>query len=432
MSLKPKVFGLASAGLALAIIVFFAIGSLNTEQAAGSSNPAPKAKVLAASISVTPTSGPPNLTIAIIGSGFTSTTTAGGAGPSGVHQITGSGVSFISIAGILLGSPHVTYPIDLDTSGTLATTAVIPVTNASLSAGSITVFVTDDKSVSASTTFTIPQRTFTLDPATSRRGSTVTATGAGFPSSNPGFTGTFSVKIDYAGTQVVDVVPDSAGEFEIAFTVPLDAVIPSTNTVTATVVQKPASSTATHSVPTASISVAPTEGPPGSSVTVTATNFDAFAPVSSITLGNVQVLPSPGPNTDADGAFSGDIQVPGLPTGNQLIVAKVRGITAGATFKITASLIPATPTPTPTPTPGLVVEPTTGLAPLLNADNLVRVWSFNNSTKAWTFFDPRPAANTIIGMTAAEVYWINVFSDQTVTLNSQQRVLTAGWNLLSW
>ena len=231
---------------------------------------------------------------------------------------------------------------------------------------------------------------------------------------------------------MVDVVPDSAGEFEIAFTVPLDAVIPSTNTVTATVVQKPASSTATHSVPTASISVAPTEGPPGSSVTVTATNFDAFAPVSSITLGNVQVLPSPGPNTDADGAFSGDIQVPGLPTGNQLIVAKVRGITAGATFKITASLIPATPTPTPTPTPGLVVEPTTGLAPLLNADNLVRVWSFNNSTKAWTFFDPRPAANTIIGMTAAEVYWINVFSDQTVTLNSQQRVLTAGWNLLSW
>ena len=71
----------------------------------------------------------------------------------------------------------------------------------------------------------------------------------------------------------------------------------------------------------------------------------------------------------------------------------------------------------------------------MNAANLLRVWHFNNSTKSWTFFDPRPAfasANTIINMATGEVYWINVFGDQTVTLNSQQRILTAGWNLLSW
>ena len=103
------------------------------------------------------------------------------------------------------------------------------------------------------------------------------------------------------------------------------------------------------------------------------------------------------------------------------------------------------PSPTSTPTPFATpiaiptlsagVEPAAGLTPVLNADNLVRVWHFNNSTKAWTFFDPRSAfsaANTIIQLTAGEVYWINVFSDQTVTLNMRQKVLSAGWNLISW
>ena len=88
---------------------------------------------------------------------------------------------------------------------------------------------------------------------------------------------------------------------------------------------------------------------------------------------------------------------------------------------------------TPTLPPG--VEPAAGLTSLLNADNLVRVWHFDNSTKAWTFFDPRPAfsaANTIVRLTMGEVYWINVFSDQTVTLNRRQKVLSAGWNLISW
>ena len=93
------------------------------------------------------------------------------------------------------------------------------------------------------------------------------------------------------------------------------------------------------------------------------------------------------------------------------------------------------PMPMPTPTPVPAVEPAVALHPLLDSDHLVRVWTFNNSTKTWTFFYPRPAfaaANTIIVMTSGQVYWINVLSKQTPTLNGQQRVLSAGWNLLSW
>lgn len=434
----PRKFGLALAGLAVAVavIAFFSIGALDSEQAAGSSNPAPKGNILAAAISVTPTNAVPNQTVAIVGSGFTVAATAGGAGPNGVHQITGSGVSFIKIADITLGPPHVIYPIDLDTGGNFVATAVVPVTAATLSAGSITVVATDDKLVTATTTFTVPQRTLTLDPDSGRRGSTVTATGGAFPASNPGITGSFSVNIDYAGTQLASVVPDSSGDFELTFTVPVDAAIPSDNIVTASLVgQQSATSTDTHSVPAASMSVAPDESPPGSSVTVSGSNFPAFAPVSSLKVGTAQVLPSLGPTTDVDGAFSSDILVPGLLTGTHVVVATVGGVAAVTTFKITEPLIAPTPTPTPTPTPAPVVEPVAGLALLLDADNLVRVWNFNNSTKAWTFFDPRPsfaAANTITGMTSGQVYWINVLTDQTVNLNGQQRVLAGGWNLLSW
>ena len=134
--------------------------------------------------------------------------------------------------------------------------------NSGQAAGSINIAATDDAVVTATTTFSVPQRTFTLDPVTSRRSTTVTATGTGFPSSNPGATGSFTMKIDYPGSQVADVVPDSSGDFETTFKVPVSAVIPSSNTVIATVVGKTATSTTTHSVPSASISLTPTEGPP--------------------------------------------------------------------------------------------------------------------------------------------------------------------------
>ena len=102
-------------------------------------------------------------------------------------------------------------------------------------------------------------------------------------------------------------------------------------------------------------------------------------------------------------------------------------------FTVWDPVLAPTRTPTPTPTPS--VPPAVALEPLLISDNLLRVWSFDNATKVWTFFDPRPAfaaANTITGMNAGQVYWINVVSDSTLILNGRFRALNSGWNLLSW
>jgi hypothetical protein len=147
------------------------------------------------------------------------------------------------------------------------------------------------------------------------------------------------VNIDYASIQVASVTPDNPGDFEVTFSVPIGVSIPSSNTVTATIVSRPATSTASHSVPSASISVASGASPSGSSVAVTGSHFPGFAPVSSLKIGNVQVLPPPGPNTDVDGTFTSDIIVPDLPPGSQVLQAIVGGITAISTFTITAPLV---------------------------------------------------------------------------------------------
>ena len=430
-----RAYGFAFAAIAVAVIAFLSVGALKSEKTASASNPALNANLLAASLSLSPSTAIPNQSIGIVGNGFTTVATSGGGGAAGVHRITGSGSSYISIAGITLGSPHANYPIDLDSSGNFVANAIVPVTAATLTAGSVTVSVTDDAGVTATATLTVPQRTLTLDPISSHRGSEVTATGAGFPADNPGLTGSFPVAIDYAGTQIVNVTPDSSGAFVTTFSVPLGASIPSTNTVTATVIARGSKSTASHSVPSASITASPTESSSGSDVTVTASNFPAFAPVSSLTIGSVQVLPSGGINTDKDGAFTSSILVPDLPNGNQVLQAIAGGLTAISSITITPPLVAPTATPSPTPTPVPVVGPAIALDPLMVNDNLVRVWNFNNSSKTWTFFDPRPAfasVNTIIDMASGQVYWINVLSSQTVTLNGQERALSTGWNLLSW
>ena len=63
------------------------------------------------------------------------------------------------------------------------------------------------------------------------------------------------------------------------------------------------------------------------------------------------------------------------------------------------------------------------------------MWTFDNATKVWSFFDPRPAfadVNTITGVQPGLVFWINLVFDQTVILNGRLRNLNSGWNLVSW
>ena len=143
-------------------------------------------------------------------------------------------------------------------------------------------------------------------------------------------------------------------------------------------------------------------------------------------------------NTDSDGHFiAASLLVPGLDPGRYALVVTVgtgsQETTAVGIFEVTAQEQGTSSK-----------SPEAGFAPLLDADNLERVFNFRNSTKDWIFYDPRPAfaaANTLKELRNREIYWLKVRRDQDVTLNGKaQRVSCANkgtasencWNLVVW
>ena len=390
-------------------------------------------------LSISPSTAVPNESIVIFGANFSAVNVAGGTGPNGTHQITGSGVSVITLGGPILQSPFVSYPIDLDSGGSWVANVIIPATGVALISGSLQVWATDSGGASASAGVNIRSRTITLDPIEGRLGSVIKVKGVGFPARNGSSPDLFNVNIDYNGRFLMRVTPDSTGEFEATITVPINALIPSTNFVRATVAGTAADATAEHKVPAATISISPQEGPSGIIFTVTGTNFRPFFPVANLTIGVPSVLPSSSITTDKDGSFTISNRLPQLPEGTHAVVATVGGLLASVSFKVSRPTGPPTPTPRPTPSP--LAGPYVALAPLIEAGNLVRVWHFDPATQnnppnfGWSLFDPRAvfaSANTVREMRTRQFYWISVRDNQTVTLNGKERVFYSGWNPVTW
>ena len=126
--------------------------------------------------------------------------------------------------------------------------------------------------------------------------------------------------------------------------------------------------------------------------------------------------------------------MPGLDPGRYALVVTVgsgsRETTVSALFEVTE--------------PTSSISPGAGLALLLDADNLERVFYFRNSTKDWLFYDPLPefaAANTLKELRNGEIYWLKVRRDQDVKLNRKARKFSCTgegtksencWNLVVW
>ena len=67
---------------------------------------------------------------------------------------------------------------------------------------------------------------------------------------------------------------------------------------------------------------------------------------------------------------------------------------------------------------------------MAEADKFARVWTVNNETKVWTFFDPRPKfvrANNLLELVTGNVYWVEIEKDQSVALNGTERSPFSGW-----
>ncbi len=104
MDLRPKLVFL------MVLAVFLAVSGANLGSGVASAS-------LAATFNVTPQTALPNQTVLLLGTGFSQSTTSGGAGFFGAHQVTGFGGSVVSVGDVPLASPNVTYPIDFDGDG---------------------------------------------------------------------------------------------------------------------------------------------------------------------------------------------------------------------------------------------------------------------------------------------------------------------------
>lgn len=414
MDLRPKFVFLMALAVSLAVL------------GADSGSPA-----FASELIVSPQTAVPNQRVLLTGQGFTVSAVPGGNGPSGSHQITGVGESVISVGGTPLSSPFAFYPVNFDSSGDWVSVISIPINDVTVAGGAITIKAVDDQGQMQTVQVIIDGPKITLDPATSRVNTNVTVIGKGFPSSNSLNRANSQVPIAYDGFPVKVVSVDDTGAFTTTVRVPSTTSIPSSNIVRASVLGFDRSAVAVHSVPDPSVTLSPTFGVPGTAVTVSGQGYPPGVLINNVRVGNINVSGSAAISTDADGSFVTFFSMPVFSPGLQNVFATAGNSTGGNVFSVSEG----TPVLQPLPSPPPSIEPAEGLVALTQGENLRRVWTFNNGSKTWEFFDPRPAfaiANTIRTMVPGRIYWLQLNRNQSASINGKGVSLLGGWNLVPW
>jgi hypothetical protein len=381
----------------------------------------------APSITLSPATAQSNQAIALLGQNFT----AGG----------GASLASVTVGGALVPPSKLNFgaPVTVDHGGKFVANLIIPLNAASLEGGTVTVSAQDSAGKSATATLTIPQPSLSVSPAVSRLSSTVTVSGSNFPRDNSsmGADDVAGVVLEYevAANQfrrVATASLDHSGSFTATFTVPANAPAPSSeNQVRATISGVAGQVSAKHSVLSSSFTLSPPSGTAGASISLHGADFMPFTPVQSLLLGNVAVEIPGGLYTDAAGRFNTTFQVPEADGGPQAMLLTVGERVYSQVFTV-EGVPPAPAIEEPGPT-RLTFEVASAMRPL--EGNLLRVFYFDNATKEWSFYDPRPEVarfNTLREMVEGEPYWVGVRRDQHPAIQGRLRSFVEGWNLLVW
>ena len=343
----------------------------------------------ALSLSVTPTSAVAGQQVTVSGSGFARGST-----------ITGT-----------VQTKEATFPSDSDeatSSGRITVTFNIP---AGVTHGTRTIQITDDESNVGQVSLTVPEPAVTVNPESSKRGSTLTVNGNGFPADE-------NIMVEYGGGSAHSVRSDGTGSWTTAFSVPSNAEIGEDATIKASLAgSDDYTAETTHSVPAQTITLGSATASSGSTLTIAGDGFPRFASVRVVFGSHDET--SLGVNTDDNGSFPAtSVLVPGLDDGTIIVRVTVSGITATELLEIV-------------PTPVITTKPSADVfADLIAMDNLIVVWYFDNDTKGWSFYDPRPAVAAAVDLnevSSGDIVWIQITADQEF----QGEMLKAGWNQIT-
>ena len=258
----------------------------------------------------------------------------------------------------------------------------------------------------------IPEAVITLDPTSSRRGTTVNVSGSGFPSGD-------LVQVKYENNdEFVTVAADSAdasGAVSISFVVPSYARIGSEHDVetTSVGVYAPVTAEATHETPGAVVTLSSQQISSGQQISISGMNFPAFAAVAVMEIGGVDVRPVPAPATSIDGDFESTVLVPQLELGNQTVSIRVSQTTITTFLELSTVTVSRAPADV--------------FASL--GDRLVRVWYLERSTQVWSFYDPDPdvaAFNSLTEVSSGQN--VSIIISRGANIGFQDKTLYPGTN----
>ena len=348
-------------------------------------------------LSVSPSSAVPGQEITVEGTGFTNglkltTLTVGG-----VAQTTLSNRNSVNGYDVLSG-------------GRVVISFKVP---DGVTDGDKNIQVTDADSRIGEVSLTVPEPTITLNPDSSRRGTDVAVSGTGFPANS-------NINVDY-GTNEPGIATgrtDSTGNFTAAFGIPSDAAIGGDATVKASVTAGGTDyeAEAIHTVPDKAITVTPDVARSGDTIMIVGTGFPRYADVQ-VKIGD-GVFRATNSRTDGIGDFTVSVIVPGIDSGTHVLQVDAGG--SIATWVMTV------------PDAAVIITRPSGdvFADLIASNNLTVVWYFDNDTKGWSFYDPRPevaAAVDLDMVTSGDNVWIQVVANQMF----QGEMLTGGWNSIT-
>ena len=347
-------------------------------------------------LTLTPSSGPMGTNVLVTGSNMTHD------GTIAAGSLTFGGSAWNTYPSV---SP---YPIHIDTSGMIFPTTLTVPSGATL--GVNTVLATDSGTLIAQGAFTVIKPTIAVNPTTGPKGTTVTITGSGWLP-NKAVTIDFKVFGSATVLATLTTIPDGTGNLAASMAVPAPAAT-GANIVSAYDAKGNSATDAAYTVPGAAITVTPTEGSITTSVTVSGTGFNPYFSIK-ITMGTADYPFQTQPLSDATGAFSATITIPGLAPGSQVIKATDSTNTATAFFVIKQG--------------AATVQTQTASV----ASQLVRVWGYSGGT--WSMYDPADAAGSNLATLAAGAgYWINVNAACNLIYGGYSYALSTGWNLIGW
>ena len=186
---------------------------------------------------------------------------------------------------------------------------------------------------------------------------------------------------------------------------------------------------ATFMTPDSGITVSPAAARPGDTISVELLGMPVFTLVDEVVIAGGNRLGNVVVNTDRDGnATVTGILVPAVDPGFYSVRVGVGGQTAVAQLEILDDAIGA----------GAATALPAAVSDL--GDNLDAIFHFNNNTKDWTFFDPRPEfadLNTLTELVGGQPYWVLVKDEQSgVDWNGRLVDFTCAagdcWNLEIW